>query len=1138
MPVIQNSILFTNPLDNTPVNWLLANVGDEILITHNISVSTFAIATTNAKMTFNNTDGYFGNDVYNITGGDFSKFNIGDQVSIKNYGQNLDFGVYTVVGKPSNTELILNVPIGSIPGFHAILPLYDNVTPEAVVSLVKPITALVYKYNFIKNSEAVNYFSKVDGSIQIASITGLNPAGGGTNKPMTFLGAKPYQIGSITVDEVGLGTGFAYSSDFVIKHRTRITPVILDTQISDLQNGIAPDYFFNLECLKSVFYFEARYFVNDPNLPQTLEVANILGNTGWFNENWNGNPTNYYIENLQYGYAAAPVPPATIGVNVAIPGVELSIIRDTKFIFDIRNVIDNPFVAGSTSLVLNFCKVPNGFNEYTANNRDLKHNFVWDSVEVIVQTTPTGINGDNYADLTIRSLASVKAHYVNNNKITISGRFDFDQQGIDVFEESDTPTYLFFVSIQDHAKNGPISDRVTLKVDSGDIWYQTSFPDLIKMDSKLIPHDVANYTDAYIDRDKFTEDELVAYTSAIVGEDPAVTNIQLIKYTAKLLAINPSITSEFLLDSKSVSLPATPLLSGRQVFNITQARQFHIPVAEIRKNIIARTLPGSLRSNYEFAYPFLNRWEYWLALIGVDSFFYNPVEANNGWNEDWRHYSRNGWLLQYRFELNTKINGIPAIYSDTLDFPVLDRNLVGENTTCIIKTYDPDTSTELVDSTGKKYVLGYKNTLVEAEFTNLTDNFEFNDTTVVLGIEVYEQGGHYGKRRISTKYTPDADTWFIPLTGQTKAKLDYINTATPPLNIFGKVKASALLDFNSLNAVGLKYKLTARVYGNTLSSPITGIISYGNNYLGDQNVGLIPNNPIDEDTQVVEPAKLDCCSDNVWRVLADVSSADPLKNDQNNFIWWFDKDATATAVLSLVSSDGTIRSLTGVNTYGTPYDFGFEIMPSVTVNGYNEKAVGYFIDWRKVITTLGEDTYYVQCDITTIFGASQSIYSDTYCLKQYTLARADGTIRVEYFINGILGKNENDTKSRDYLKSNWYNQHRFDGVFHFVDGQYKEDEIQYQSGLIENVEHGQTPEYILKLRSIPMFKHNVLRTDFLMADKKYITDYNTKNIENYYKKEVKCVGNYEPKFNVLLSKLASVELKFKQAVNNLNKYIS
>lgn len=1128
MPIFIDKITFANRLKPAgDVNWLLGNVGDKIDIFIEISVKTFTINSTQSTWVLNNRDGYIRSTSGSIwiTNGNFSEFNVGDLIKISNYASNTVIGTATILQKLSNTEIEIDSnPVGWTPQYPGT---------QDVFSLVRPITALTYKQNFIKNSEATNYFSKIDGSVQSYTITDLFPGLLRSNLPMTQVGAITGKIGEVLVDEMGIDTGIVYASKFKIKHATVITPIMLDIQWDDLIAGIAPEYFYNSECLKSVFNFEARYLINDPNLPQSLQSDTVLGNTGWFNENWNGGENKYYTENLQYYYIDS-------GSNIPISGVELSTSRRTYFEFTIRNTFSSPFINGQTKLALNFCKAPNDESEYTLNNRDILHNFVWENALLTASTAPVAINGQYYADPSIRSLANLKATFINSSTITVTGYFDFDQQAIDVFEESNEPRYLLFAAIQDSSLLGPASDRVTLLVDAKNNYYQSSFPNLIQIASRLIPHDEPSYVDSGLkDRDKFTEDELVGLSEVIIGSDPLVTSLELLKYTAKILAFNTVTGSEFVLDSTSVNLPQTsalnPTVGGSQYFDILQARPLHIPANEIRKSILAKF---NAANNYMFAYPYLNRWEYWVSLLSANSVFFNTLQPNNGKNQDWRHYNITNWKARYRIELATKINDIPALYASNIDYKIFDRNLLGENTTCIINTYDPNTFAPLIDSGGTKYVLGYKNTLFRAEFTNNVDYFNDESTTVVLGIEVFEQGGHFGKRRMSSKYVSDADTWFIPLPSETKVKLTYSY-----INVLGVMKAfrcraEAYLDFTFLNSPGLKYKLTARIYGQTQTIPLLNTIEYGNNYLGSQNVGLIPTNPIQEDTEVLEPKQIDCCSDLVWRVLANAANNDPLKNDVNNFIWWFDKNAVDTAVLSLVASDGTETVLTSNITYGTPYNYGFDIMPLKNTNSLNQKAVGYKINWREVLLALGEDTYYIKCSGTTIFGTSIILYSDTYCLKQYSLYRANGTVRIEYNINGILGNNDNDSTVRDYMQSNWYNQHRFDGIFHFSNAQYKVDEIQYENGLIDAVEHGQTPEYLLSLRQLAMFKHNLLRTDILMANKILVTDYNNKNIENYYQKQVTKVSGYDPKLFINQSKLGDIEIKLKQTINNLNKYIS
>lgn len=1102
MPVYINSTTYKNTLDGTPLNWLLANVGDEITITHTVSVKEFQINSNSNPWILNNKDGYLG--VTWITGGDFSKFNVGDTIRVYNYYTNTGIAsTFTIVEKQSNTEIRIS-PSG---------PWSPNQSgTQDVFSKVKLVTSMLYKWNFIENGEQVNFFSKIDGNEQVATRGGLNAAAGNTY-PMLMNGPESYKIGDITIEEVGISTIPVYESTFKITHKTRVTPIMLAAQWDDLINGIAPDYFTNLNCLRPVFYFEARYNLTDPNEVLTAQEDTVQGNTGWFNQNWNlPGTTNYSISGRQYQDAT----------SMNISSVALQVGSYTKFQFDIDNSVDAPFVSGQTKIELSFCKAPNDPSEYQNNGRDVRHNFVWETATLLVQSgTPTPVNGDNFGDPTLESLQVLRATFISASKIRVTGRIAIQQDAFDVFNESSEPRYLFFVSVQNASILGAMADRVTLLADAGSVFFQTDFPGLVNFyDTLLLPHTNADYPDPIEPGDVFTEDELVGWGRFEIVEDPShpTTTKVITSVRGKVVAINTSTSDEFTLESQAISVVNAPVYNNVQYFNITQAKPIHIPAAEIRKNI--RLYYDTVSGIYYFGYPYLNRWEYWVALASANQAFFDATQPNNGLNHDWRHYSASPWMLAFRVEVAMKVNGVPAIYKNEIQYKDLNRNLVAQ-TSCVINTYDI-LGTALT-SGAVKYILGYDYTLVRATFTNTVTTFDPAYVTVVIGIEVFEQGGVNGKRRMSSKYVSDADTWFIPLPGETKTKLTVTSTT---------VVAEAYVDFNAIPLDKSKFKLTARLYGNDKLAGSPSFTHYAQNYLGDQVVQLIRNNPIPSSPQVLPPAHADCDSDFVWRVLADASSSDPLKNDTNSFLWWFDKDAVSSAVLSLVKPDGSTVSLAGNSTLGTPYDYGFY------TNGQNEKLVGYLVNWKAVMAAYGECIYQVKCVATTIFGATQTLYSDKYCLKQYTLTRADGTVRVEYYLNGILGLNDQDDRSKDLGTLNWYNQHRFDGMFVPGPSNYVTDEIQYENGLLQTVEDEQTPDFLLKLKPMAFFKHSVFRTDIMQADLTMITDYNTKNVAPFYQKKVRKNGPYEPNWKFGRSKIAEVEVKFKQAYNNLRKFIS
>lgn len=1106
MPVYVNETRITNQLDNTPVNWLLANIGEQILIEYDIEVKTFSINSTTSSWVLNNNDGYLGDGW--VTGGDFSMFDIGDQIVWCNYKAHTLGGTFTIIDKLSNSEIQLSSHMGSLP--------FNVVGTEDVFSLMLPVTAMRYKWNFIENADPLNYFSKIDGTEQIALAPSVD-ASALTIKPMSFLGTLPYQIGSIEIEETGLldptvSYTDVYASKFTIRHTTRVTPLLLASQWDDYLNGIEPIYYNNTSCLKKVAFFEARYNNTDPNAVEVKTVSNVLGNSGFFDESYNTHVTNYYIENLSYTDSSA--------TPVTLPKIQLVTGNDTLFQFDIRNTVNNPFSSGNTKLVLNFAKVPNDETEYQANGRDMLHNFVWEKVELTADLTPTALNGDNYSDSFLRSLYQVSATYISSDTIRVTGAISFLQDAVDVFNESNEPRYIMFVSIQDHTKTGAIADRVTLMADASPFYFQTLYPGLIAFDSKIIPHTENDFITPFNFHDTFSEDELVGYSFFFIQKNTIVVPKVITRITSKVIFKNTVTLEEFTVDSATLNTASIPFIGAYQYINSSLPRPFHIPSTEIRKNFLIRF--DTVDKLYEVAFPYLNRWEYWKQLASANSSFFNVSEPNNGLNHNWVKYFTGDWKPYYVTEVAMNIGGVPQLYSDAVEYRIFDANLVDENISATIKTYDPDTLTELIDGSGIKYILGYKNTLVKATFTDSVNFLNSGNEVIVIGIEVFEEGGVTGKRRMSSKWPSDSDTWFLPLITTANVKNTQIAS-----NI---LEGSCLVDFSQLNLSKLDWKLSARIYNpNNISEGTIGITD-GFGYFKTQKVRLIPENPVDETPIPIERKQLDCCSDFIWRVLADATDSDKLKNDENSFLYWFNADAIDTAILKLVKSDGTEIDLTNNADYGTPYDYGFFI------NSENEKFLGYAIDWRKVLLTLGEDVYYIKVENTFVFGGGSTKLSDTYCLKQYTTDRADKTVRIEYYLNGLLGVNENDKKTRDLASLNWYNQHRFDGHFSYNKSTYKTEYIEYENGQSEWVEDEQNPEFIMELKSIPMFKHDVLRTDILQSDIMYVTDYNSSNIEKYYRKSVQKISEFAPAWNYMRSQIASLELRFKQVFNNHRKF--
>lgn len=143
------------------------------------------------------------------------------------------------------------------------------------------------------------------------------------------------------------------------------------------------------------------------------------------------------------------------------------------------------------------------------------------------------------------------------------------------------------------------------------------------------------------------------------------------------------------------------------------------------------------------------------------------------------------------------------------------------------------------------------------------------------------------------------------------------------------------------------------------------------------------------------------------------TTSDPYKNDTTGIIF-FSNNSITTARIYLVK--GSQETLLSNSQYGTPYSFGF------IDNRYSQKAVGYKLDWKKVYQMFGNGEYKIICKRTPLIGSEIIEEGLTYNLMQYTQTRADNTVRLEWYMNGITGDNQEG--KWDYLGKNFYMQLR------------------------------------------------------------------------------------------------------------------
>lgn len=260
-----------------------------------------------------------------------------------------------------------------------------------------------------------------------------------------------------------------------------------------------------------------------------------------------------------------------------------------------------------------------------------------------------------------------------------------------------------------------------------------------------------------------------------------------------------------------------------------------------------------------------------------------------------------------------------------------------------------------------------------------------------------------------------------------------------------------------------------------------------------------------------------CCYLNL--VFADSLDSDPYKNDYSGA--WFQRDLpNSTCTFKLVDVVTTTEYFLNSATYGTFYDFGNAANPDLTY---------YVVDWRKVLNLLGTGAYQIKKELT-IAGIAIDIYSDTYTLKEFSIAAADQTVRIDSFMDGKLVKYNTDFKGTGYKTSM-----RLRGFFGRAEYSFEQDNLAKRDySYLQNTMSSKR-EYKFQGLQIPECITDELWNFILFGNELFISDYNGNN--HSYKYElvpVKLEGNSGTEFFVT-DRGVNINLTFSDRTENDRK---
>jgi hypothetical protein len=274
----------------------------------------------------------------------------------------------------------------------------------------------------------------------------------------------------------------------------------------------------------------------------------------------------------------------------------------------------------------------------------------------------------------------------------------------------------------------------------------------------------------------------------------------------------------------------------------------------------------------------------------------------------------------------------------------------------------------------------------------------------------------------------------------------------------------------------------------------------------------------------------DCCYELPVFWSADTSNPDyKYMHDVSSWIVFCDQSIISVNVILERYYNGwqDVATLT-TDIYGKYFALGF------IENRFNQKAIGYLLDWNLVYTAFGNADYRLRFDQTYKLGITQPERSFSWHLRQYSIGLADKTVRLEWMANGIRG---------------WWNKGRADFMGANFLGQirlpksafgYPKDAIEEESYLTQEEE-----DRFLKLRLIERYQleviqappiiHEYLKIVVRLSYKVKISDYNIMNPQKFRDYECIFKSGSEPNWN-FGTQLATVQYDLEEYIKNKTVY--
>lgn len=731
MAIVIDSVEYAQENTTGSTNYLVGNIYQKITVGISFRVLEHIILDTNYTVTFAPTI-YGTSAMLANEPSRFANLSVGDTIAIT--GTTSNNTTATITQKLSDSLIFTNATFT------------NEVATAGTIKLTNEPKGITYDYGLIENNEQTNFLSKVDGNLmryQLESATFPS-----TLTTMTEIGKKSWRLGSTQVRLVS-ADNVNYVWEYEIEQVFYIHPFYQLTDLPFFETGFgsANSLFALFKCLKHAFRIRATRDIGNPNIYQEVIYDQANGNTGWYDENYNGGQEDYSLNSITYS-------------NTINQLTKDDVVTVTVVLNDPNNDIEYA--------TANFILLPETSADYIDNGYTFTENFCFD--RALQQQGVAAVNGANFGT-TIQVFENVTVTRNNDGTTTMVFDVNFGTWVKTKIDNSTDKNYIISISAVKSGQATATANYTTLFIDFNQIGFEVA-DTIVEMDTSFIPHDVNAIGLEFTPTAFKVHDEYVASTLWYLDTTnyPTAT---INKLNVMIVAKDSVSGDEAILQRQEFDFSGLPTIGGAQFINATLASGYNALPSEIRSEVKClrdNNLDVGGKIGYFIQFPFIVRWEDWVQLVlkSLPNGLFDANELWNGYNQNWaRIEGLTNWSIVYRIESKIVVNGLQETYINDTTLPIkgFETNTTDWSTPTI-KTYDG--ATELTNG-GSYYIKETGITRVEAEITYVgLDAFVAGNYFMVASLIKYSEGTVYSQQTLSSIYNrePVSNLRSIDSTGK------------------------------------------------------------------------------------------------------------------------------------------------------------------------------------------------------------------------------------------------------------------------------------------------------------------------------------------------------------------------------------